>query len=593
MYVSRKSFLPILAVIAGVSLLIRLEVCRELYLYDPAVAHPRTITDMETYMSFSDEIMEGRFCEEFYYQPFYFAFFLPAVLTLTGGSVFAVLAVQSILGAATVWLTGICGALLWRRTAGIAAALLACFCRELIFHTSYFLFDTLKTFLAVLLLRLLLAAIRSRDLRFWILPGVACALLILTRASTMVFLPAVAAFMFVRHRRKFRSIRDSYPILLRLGVFAGICLILLLPYSWHNWNMAGSLAGPSTGGAANIALGNNPGASPGLSGPSDTYRHWMASKERSPLAWVASWALESPLAFSELIFRKLLLFWDGREIYDNISFEREGGKSLLLRTIRFVPASILMILFLASLVCIPPRRLFIGRLLLPILLIASYWAVTSLFYVVTRYKLPLFPFLAMFSGILIDLVVSNVSGRRRRGFMLRSAAGIAFGILLVCHGYDSYRFRFEPRLMRVIRPDGERMDAGSSFIHCDNGPYELGAWLQFKLEKGDTITKSLVLPPPKDGERTEFSLQLRFAAPGTLKLQINGIPFGIREHDASAWKDYACEIPFPQGGAVEILVDEVDVPVYAFADNRRAYGRTSVNGDVPAAELVCRLRLKK
>jgi hypothetical protein len=72
-------------------------------------------------------------------------------------------------------------------------------------------------------------------------------------------------------------------------------------------------------------LGNTPesppgGRNPGYAGPMEyppTYGMWMNKSNRQKITVpqrIINWFIEQPAAYLELSFRKLLLFWDYREI---------------------------------------------------------------------------------------------------------------------------------------------------------------------------------------------------------------------------------------------------------------------------------------
>ena len=76
---------------------------------------PSKVTDMATYNDLAGKIASGRFEGPFYYQPFYYAVFLP-LIRIFGGGVWPVVLVQILLGGVTIWLVGLIGEkLVWRR----------------------------------------------------------------------------------------------------------------------------------------------------------------------------------------------------------------------------------------------------------------------------------------------------------------------------------------------------------------------------------------------------------------------------------------------------------------------------------------------
>ena len=115
---SGRGFLLMLVAMAGLALLLRLGVWAELgavnggrnSLYTPSV-----FTDLATYMKLGREIAAGEYSGPFYYQPFYYAVFLPVCYWLSAGSIGFVIFVQSLLGAGTSWFAGLAAARLFGR----------------------------------------------------------------------------------------------------------------------------------------------------------------------------------------------------------------------------------------------------------------------------------------------------------------------------------------------------------------------------------------------------------------------------------------------------------------------------------------------
>ena len=103
---SGRGFLLILGVIALCALFLRLGVWAELGAVNGgrnSVYTPSVFTDLATYMKLGREIAAGEYSGPFYYQPFYYAVFLPVCYWLSGGSIGFVILVQSLLGAGTSW----------------------------------------------------------------------------------------------------------------------------------------------------------------------------------------------------------------------------------------------------------------------------------------------------------------------------------------------------------------------------------------------------------------------------------------------------------------------------------------------------------
>ena len=78
----RRLFFTRLAWIGFGALLLRFAVSAELLLQNGgknSAVSPASVTDMATYLKLADDILNGSFALPFYYQPFYYAIFLPVI----------------------------------------------------------------------------------------------------------------------------------------------------------------------------------------------------------------------------------------------------------------------------------------------------------------------------------------------------------------------------------------------------------------------------------------------------------------------------------------------------------------------------------
>ncbi|MBS1372372.1 MAG: hypothetical protein HPZ91_20715, partial [Lentisphaeria bacterium] len=339
---SGRGFLLALGAIAGGALLLRLGVWAELGAANGghnSVYAPSALTDLATYMKLGREMAAGEYSGVFYYQPFYYAVFLPVCYLLSGGSIGFVIFVQSLLGAGTSYLAGLSAARLAGKTAGYVAAALVAVSTPLLLYAPFHQNETLQAFNLTLLFYLALRACEKWTPGRWAAAGAVAGIAILTRGNINLFLPGlVAALAWSGRRRGIRWRR----IAAGGALFLGFAFLVQLPFAIHNTRLTGKLTGPSTAADAVLALGNSPeapagGRSPGLpAGPMEypeAYGRMMAraAEKVSVPAQMFEWVCREPGAFFELQFRKLLLFWDYREIPNNVSLYGEGESSLILR----------------------------------------------------------------------------------------------------------------------------------------------------------------------------------------------------------------------------------------------------------------------
>jgi hypothetical protein len=432
-------------------------------------------------------------------------------------------------------------------------------------------------------------AIRSRRLLYWIQAGLIAGCSILTRGNIWFLLPGILAVAIVTIPKR---------------TFAAITLILAgvmlpqLPFIWRNSSIHGKWTGPSTAAGPNLAVGNTPEAPPGgrnpnlTAGPTEyppTYKSWVANSDKIPVsAKIRKWAFAEPLAFLELVFRKLLLFWDHREIPDNISLLGEGSWSHLLKILGFIRTSFLIPPALAGMILWPFQsfRKRDPKMLLLYYFVISYWLSISLFFVVARFRVPLIPLIALFAAIFVDLFLRGRKKKLRRSYLIGGLA-LSAGIFICFRAYPFYQENLEAAVMRAVRPVGVRVALTPSRIMVlDNGPFTFGGWNTIPLDQNSTITKHFAGEIPIG--TAEFEFPLYFDREGTAIFLINGERKVISANQRGSITK-TLEIQISNDHAVSIKLLSNSSPVHCIIDSQRNYGRTMLNGQKYSGELVCRL----
>ncbi len=566
-----------------------------------SVMMPPLATDMATYWEISTRIVGGRFTGEFYYQPFYYAVFLPVIRWLLGDSIYAVIVVQALLGGAVVYLVGLCGRRLWNPTAGLIGASLAALSSVLVLYTPFLLLEVLQSFWLILILYLALRGTMRKDPVEWALCALALGCSILTRGNSWLFLPgllfAAVWSMRLKSTALYKNIISGF-----LTVFVFIALVILpqLPFIIHNSRVLGRLSGPSTAAGAVLALGNTPeappgGREPGLpAGPMEyppTWHSWMeGEKQVSVPAHMLRWFQEEPEAYLELTFRKLLLFWDYREIPNNISMSVEKGRSSFLSYMALIPTGLILVLALGGMIGSVISWFYGSRrwlLLLPLFMVGAYWGATAMFYVLSRFRVPIVPILTVFAGI---YPVWFYEFRKKKSQDAYMCAGLAlvFGVFICFTSYDFYRYKLEPAVMRSVRPHGvHELLTNGKMMYLDNGPMTFGDWKPLQLLPKVRITKKFAVKPVPGEKAAEFELSLFSENAGTVTLSVNGARYDF-VFPEGGWTTHWIPLPRPSD-TVELVMLSVKDDIYFRVDYQRDYGRTQINGEPFPGELVCRL----
>jgi len=597
---ARIRFAAVLAGCALLALLWRLAVAREIAdgAFAGSVFHPSRATDLATYMELGRLVAEGKFTGPFYYQPFYYAVFLP-FCRFFGSSVWIVIAAQAVLGALAVALTGVTAARLAGRRAGGLAALLTALLTPLVFYTPFHQIANVQTFhLALLAFCAVAAAKRGGWFRYLALGAVA-GMAVLTRGN--VLLVAVPLFLLLAAQvgRRISCFRAAAALLL----MAGTMLAVEAPFILYNSRALGRLAGPSTAADAVLALGNTPeappgGRDPGLpAGPMEypqSYHEWMATvKEKPVIRRIGEWLVREPAAFLELTFRKLLLFWDHREIPNNVALAGEGTSSRLLRYT--IPTGAVLALGLAGMLfgLGAMFRKHSWSMATLYLLVIFYWGGTAAFYNLERFRAPILPVLAVFAGV---FAVRVWRGRRNSWKRLAALAALTVAVFAVFGSYEFYRQKLEARALRLARPEGTILRLNNGKTTCFyHGPMTFGGWeaveapafRRFRVEFPRIAENGQT--PAREQAQWELEMPVQAARRGVLRMEINGAP---RRIDFAGPEYRQCKLSFPAppiGNAVEIAITVNTAEAVLIADHQRDYGRSQLDGRPMPAELVMRL----
>lgn len=529
-----RRFLRNLAWISIAALLLRLGVSAELAAINGgnnSVFSPSKLSDLATYMQLARDMAAFQYSGEFYYQPFYYAVFLPVLYLVSGASIWFVIAVQSLLGAGCCWFAGLSAARLFGRNAGYAAAVLTAISTPLLLYTPFHQNETLQSFNLTLLFYLVLRAMEWKQLRFWTAAGIMTGIAILTRGNIWILVPGIVLLGVLAGRRRAVSGRR---IAAGLGVFAGLLIAVQLPFAIHNTRVTGRLSGPSTAADAVLGLGNSQeappgGREPGLpAGPMEYPEAWhrMMELSRSGVSvaeQMFDWMCREPAAFFELQFRKLLLFWDYREIPNNVSLYGEGEASRILQVLVFGRSGLLLALALAGIVVLLPRLRLRDSLPVWLLLyfIAAYWGATALFYILSRFRAPILPLAAVAGGAFAGWMIRRWKSapQARKQTLLLGGGALVAAFWLTTSGYEFYRQQCEAAVMRLVRPAGTRLDLGDGkSAWFDYGPLTFGGWQELPLEPGMMLEKRFPISPA----RAELEWTLLTVTPGRLAVKING-----------------------------------------------------------------------
>ena len=618
MRLDKRRFLYVLGGIALAGLLLRLYIGWQLMQVDPLVESPAATTDMATYLESARAVLAGTYDygEGFYYQPFYYAVFLPAVFKLFGIGASGVIIVQSLLGAACIWLAGLVAARLFGKRTGICAAVILALSRMHIFYTPYMLMAVVQSFWVLLLFYTSVAACRRRQWWYWAVVGVVAGFSVITRGNMILFVPLIGVLALWVHRRRKRLAVAA------VAVLAAASYLPQLPFAIVNYQAHDDWVGASSAAASVLALGNTPESPPGgrepwmLAGPMEyplSYSEWNRQAKLpegeggiSLLENTWRWFSREPLAYMELKGRMFLLFWNRIEVPNNVSII-SGRPSLVHRWLQsplFFGFAAFGSLALAGMVLAlmnRPRRMLLWY---GVGFVALYSASIVLFYVLARFRLPLVPVLCVFAGYPVGLLWERWRRPQRQRVDRRPLAyrlGVTvLAFLIVCIGFDLYSIGWEPTVLRIARPNGVEVVLPDRVIVKDHGPFSFGGWALCPIRSDLTVEKTFALsamPVDAATRRVRLALGLTSTSGGELpSIKVNSQTLtAVLDAQGIGWVTYPLRagdyLMLDEGTLrVRLLCSPATSPNVALVfDTKRKYGRTECSSEVPDGELVIEL----
>ena len=387
-----------------------------------------------------EELQDGAF----FRAPLY-PLLLGALVRLFGGDLIAIRLVQCALGAVAAALTvriaqRVTGSPLAGALAGVLVAvswILVAFDGELLIPT------LLVPLLLFALDRLTLLGERPTAIRVLVV-GAAFGLTAIARPNVLLFMPPLFVWMVWRTRALIP------PLALTVGT-----LLPILPVTVHN-ALAGDTTLIATQGGVNLWIGNNPASDGSAAIVPGTRDGWWegyydsialaGAEEGRPLKGsevsahylrrTFSWWRAEPLKAARLMARKARLFFGARELSNNQDVTFTASRTLPI--LAFSPArwpALLGLGVVGAVLAIRTRRR--GAALL-VLFFAAYAASIVLFFVTARFRAPLIPVLAVFSGLTLERIIAALRERSfARAAMLAAPATLIALLSLLASSRES------------------------------------------------------------------------------------------------------------------------------------------------------------
>lgn len=351
--------------------------------------------------------------EEVFFRAPLYPYFLGLLYALFGADYTLVRGVQFALGALTCVLLYLLGSRVGGRSVGVVAGVIAALYGPFIYFEGELLLPVLEALFAAAALLSLSWALPSGGQSGarpgawwlpWLLAGLCTGLFAVTRPNILAFVPVLLGYMVVRL---------GWRMAARAGAVCCLATALcILPVTVRNWVVGGDLVLISSQGGVNFYIGNNPrsdGTTAVVPGTRATwwggYRDVIHIAERAegrklrPSEVSSYWSRRArefitgqPGAWLKLTGKKLVLFWYGHEIPNNLEIYPATWFSSVLRAllwewgpVRF-PFGLVAPLGLAGLALAVVRRR--QELAALILFVVVYSLTVVGFFVCARFRIP-------------------------------------------------------------------------------------------------------------------------------------------------------------------------------------------------------------
>lgn len=436
----RTTSKSIVYIVFTIALLARL-----VHIFEISQAEPYYLNlyvDAKAYDQWGQEIANGDIIgkETFYQDPLY-PYFLGLIYSIFGHNLTIVIIIQGIIGAFSALLIFHIGRHLINQYVGIISALLLSFHPPIIFYETLIQKEGISIFLVILSIYLFLVAKASRYYKYFFLGGISIALSALTRGNLLLVIP----FIFLWLAFEFRKSSFGFICATVLGLLA-----VFMPVALRNKFVGGEFVLTTAQAGANFYWGNNEDAK-GSFYPPPPFLRTNPKYERTDFAAEAmriagkkmtsaevsrfwfkkgiDFIAEHPVQYSWLQYQKLLLLFNKSEISDNYQYYYYERFSSVLS---YSPATYWLISSLGLVGMVVMLKDW-RRFSLLYLFIVTYSLSLIIFFVMTRYRLQLTPFLTVFAATSLYWVWAKIFEKR---YWLVLYSSVLFVIFVLFTGQD-------------------------------------------------------------------------------------------------------------------------------------------------------------
>lgn len=326
-----------------------------------------------------------------------YPYLIALLMRLFGDNVLFIKLAQAAIGSVTCVLVYMVGKRAFHRKTGMVAALMAVVYGMFLFYEAFLLSATLVTFLCLLAVLSLLVARAKATLPYSLAAGIAMGLTTIAAPQFVLFVPPALLWLWFLVSEQKRAAKLAVTAMVIAGFLAAVA-----PVTLKNYFVGRQPVLISKNGGICFYIGNCRDSSGTLTITPSMMRvapdfYSMTPRERAEIDWAGE-AIEHiqahPGGFLKLLAQKCIMFWAGYEIPNNTNYYLSRQFSPLLR-LPLLPFWIVAPLALVGIGV--SLRQWPRQALLLVFMVCYTFSVVA-FFVLSRLRLPLVPFLLIFAG---------------------------------------------------------------------------------------------------------------------------------------------------------------------------------------------------
>ncbi|MDI6736501.1 MAG: glycosyltransferase family 39 protein [bacterium] len=550
-----------------VGLILRLIYLSQVKVNDPNFLHFEG-TDSGNYDSLAMQVLDGSLPKSPYsFNPLYY-YFLAIIYSFIEHNPLKAINVQIFIGLGTCFLVYLIGKRLFNKSTGMIACGICAIYGSFMVYETLLLTTTLDTFLLLLGVFLLL---KSTSPKWYFVTGIVLALSALSRSTTLLVLPFLFLWLMIKLRLTKKFAQTAGLIIL------GMCLTFA-PFTYRNYKYSGQFILITTTGPVALWAGNNEDSEGFYHLP--PYTEELSRKNKDfYLQDTIRFIKEKPEKYLMLLLKKCTLFWNAYEIPDNdVVYERFQTLSPLLRVM--IPFGLVSSLGIMGLfLCL--RRLN-KNLFLLYLTILGYLSAIVLFFIQSRFRVPVVPFLSIFAGWTIYYWFKKLQSRKLISFFTTLILFIILYTVVDFHTFYGWTYP-------LTNPNGFCLEKREGFVFRDDS----GDWHGDVKETIDSpmkiIKKEIIIT--QEVEKFEFagiSLNYCCSDKGKLLIKINDLVLSVINCKDIPYGPFVRQIRFKfqnpklilkKGKNVITLSVLEGADVGVMVDNYYNFGRSSFTAD--------------